>query len=178
MAFFSEVDLYFQQCDLERVLLMPDKLLAPFSRQVDTEGGTNGDQACDRCLWHRQYCVWPAEGAHQKSCDHCSLHKVVCTVSGGVQGCNWKTKGSARKGKRGLKRAQVEESEAESEGSGKDRWRARGLQSIAFGLLGLKESENEQNEILREQNGFLCRIAEWLESGLGPEEVPDLTLRE
>src|SRR5882724_11208272 len=185
MAFFSEVDLYFQQCDLERVLLMPDKLLAPFSRQVDTEGGTNEDQACDRCLRHRQYCIWPAEGARQKSCDHCSLRKVVCTVSGGVQVCNRKIKGSAGKGKRGLKRAWVEESEAETEGSGDDGWRARGLQSIAFSLLGLKESENEQNELLREQNelrreqnGFLHRIAERLESGLGPEEVPDLTLRE
>ena len=79
----------------------------------------------------------------------------------------------------------MEESEAESEGSGEDGWRAQGLQSIAFGLLGLKESENERNEILREknelrreQNGFRHRIAEQLESGLGPEEVPDSTLRE
>jgi len=36
----------------------------------------------------------------------------------------------------------------------------------------------EQNELWREQNGFLRRIAERLESGLGPEEVPDSTLRE
>jgi len=113
------------------------------------------------------------------------LRKVVCTVSGGVQVCNRKIKGSAGKGKRGLKRARVEESEAETEGSGDDGWRARGLQSIAFGLLGLKESENERNELLREQNelrreqnGYLHRIAERLESGLGPEEVPDSTLRE
>ena len=79
----------------------------------------------------------------------------------------------------------MEESEAETEGSGDDGWRARGLQSIAFGLLGLKESENERNELLREQNelrreqnGYLHRIAERLESGLGPEEVPDSTLKE
>jgi len=39
-------------------------------------------------------------------------------------------------------------------------------------------SLREQNELRREQNGYLCRIAEQLESGLGPEEVPELTLRE
>jgi len=82
-------------------------------------------------------------------------------------------------------RTEVEESELESDGSGEDGWRVRGLQSIAFGLLGLKESDNERNELLREQNelwreqnGYLRRIAEQLESGLGPEEVLDSTMRE
>ena len=64
------------------------------------------------------------------------------------------------------------------DGSGEDGWRAQGLQSIAFGLLGLKELDMERNELLREQNNYLCRIAEWLESGLGPEEVLDSTIRE
>ena len=49
-----------------------------------------------------------------------------------------------------------------------------------FGLLGLKESDRERNELLREQNGYLHRIAERLENGLGPEEVEvlDSTIRE
>src|SRR5882724_5296228 len=29
----------------------------------------------------------------------------------------------------------------------------------------------EQNELWREQNSYLHRIAEWLESGLGPKEI-------
>jgi len=41
---------------------------------------------------------------------------------GGVQVCNQKTKGTAGKGKRGLKRAWVEESEAETEGVGLVKW--------------------------------------------------------
>jgi len=80
---------------------------------------------------------------------------------------------------------EVEESELESDGSGEDGWRARGLQSISFGLLGLKELDTErnkllreQNELRREQNNYLHRIAERLESGLGPEEVLDSTIRE
>ena len=79
------------------------------------------------------------------------------------------------------------ESELESDGSREDGWRARGLQAITFGLLGLKESDRErnkllreQNELWREQNSYLHRIAEWLENGLGPEEVEvlDSTIRE
>ena len=73
----------------------------------------------------------------------------------------------------------------ESDGSGEDGWRVQGLQSIAFGLLGLKELDKERNELLREQNKlrreqneYLRRIAEQLESGLGPEEVLDSTIRE
>ena len=44
------------------------------------------------------------------------------------------------------------ESELESDGSGEDGWRAQGLQAIAFGLLWLKESDRERNELLREHN--------------------------
>ena len=40
----------------------------------------------------------------------------------------------------------------------------------------------EQNELWREKNGYLHRIAEWLENGLGSEEivvpVVDFTIRE
>ena len=58
---------------------------------------------------------------------------------------------------------QVEvESELESEGSGTG-WRVWVLQDVAFALLGLQESEDEQNELLREQNGFLQRITMCLE---------------
>jgi len=63
------------------------------------------------------------------------------------------------------------ESELESDGSGEDGWRAWGLQAIAFSLLGLKESDKERNKLLREQNSYLHRIAEWLENGLGSEEI-------
>ena len=61
---------------------------------------------------------------------------------------------------------EVEESDAESEWSGLGGWKARGMQDIAFGLLGIKE-------LLREQNGLLRRIAQGLDGGLGAgnEEV-------
>jgi len=75
---------------------------------------------------------------------------------------------------------EVEESELESDGSGEDGWRAQGLQSIAFGLLGLKESNSERNELLREQNELLRRIAQSLDRGskASSEEVEDSTIRE
>ena len=75
---------------------------------------------------------------------------------------------------------EVEESELESDGSREEGWRVWGLQAIAFGLLGLKESDKERNELLREQNSYLHRIAEQLENGLGPEEIEvlDSTIRE
>ena len=79
-------------------------------------------------------------------------------------------------GSRPWKRSKVEvESELELDGSGEDRWRA---QAIAFSLLGLKESDRERNELRREQNSYLRRIAEWLENGLGPEDILDSTIRE
>jgi len=70
------------------------------------------------------------------------------------------------------KKSRVEvELELESDGSGEDGWRVQSLQAIAFSLLGLKESDRERNELWREQNSYIHRIAEWLESGLGPEEI-------
>src|SRR5882724_2465082 len=130
------------------------------------------------------YCLWPPEGIRQKSCDHCAAQKSPCVVDG-VWVSNWKHRSRAE-GSRPQKRSrvEVEELELESYGSGEDRWRARGLQAITFGLLGLKELDRERNELLREQNelkreqnSYLHRIAEWLENGLGPEEV-DSTIRE
>ena len=75
-------------------------------------------------------------------------------------------------GSRLRKRSRVEvELELDSDGSREDGWRVQGLQAIAFGLLGLKELDKERNELLREQNSYLCRIVEWLENGLGSEEI-------
>ena len=148
---------------------------------------TNGEQSCNRCCRHRYYCRWLPEGAHQKSCDHCAGQKSSCAIDG-KRVSNQKRRDQSRaewSRPRKKSRTEVEESELESDGSGEDGWRVRGLQSIAFGLLGLKESDNERNELLREQNelwreqnGYLRRIAEQLESGLGPEEVLDSTMRE
>ena len=75
---------------------------------------------------------------------------------------------------------EVEESELELDGSREDRWRVRGLQSIAFGLLGLKELDKERNELLREQNELLNRLAQSLDRGskASSEEVEDSTIRE
>jgi len=60
--------------------------------------------------------------------------------------------------------------------------RARGLQDISFTLLGVKDSMEDQNELLREQNSYLKRIARHLDTGLDPEEVEvlveDSTIRE
>jgi len=48
------------------------------------------------------------------------------------------------------KRVRTEdELEAESEGSGTGGWNSRGLQDISFILLGLKDSMEDQNELLR-----------------------------
>src|SRR5882724_7629867 len=79
--------------------------------------GTNGDQICDQCTRHGQYCVWLPEGVWQKSCDHCAALKMVCTISG------------IRVSK---KKSQVEvELEAELEGSG-----TRGVETSGFLCLG------------------------------------------
>ena len=132
------------------------------------------------------YCIWPLEGIRQKSSDQCAAQKIPCAING-VQVSNRKRQDRSRaEGLRPRKknRVEVEESELESDGSGEDGWRVRGLQAITFGLLGLKESDREMNELLREQNelqreknGYLHRIAERLENGLGPEEL-DSTIRE
>jgi len=73
------------------------------------------------------------------------------------------------------KKAWVEvELESESEGR-RTGWRAWGLQDLSFAMLGLQESEDEQNELLREQNGFLQRIAMCLERmGVERERGPEL----
>src|SRR5882724_6652446 len=82
--------------------MTPEPLLAPFTEKgkvvssgilsgIDTgtenqtqveQSGTNGERSCDRCLWHRSYCIWPLEGVRQKSCDQCAAQKIVCTVTG------------------------------------------------------------------------------------------------
>jgi len=67
-------------------------------------------------------------------------------------GSNWKHRSRQRVTATEESRVEVEELELESYGSGEDRWRARGLQAITFGLLGLKELDRERNELLREQN--------------------------
>ena len=67
------------------------------------------------------------------------------------------------------KKSQVEvESEAESEGSRTRGWK----QEVSSALVGIWE-------LLREQNGYLKRIAQNLDGGLGTgEEDEDSTMRE
>jgi len=93
--------------------------------------------------------------------------KIVCTISG-VQVSKQKCQEPVEKG-RPWKKSQVEvESEAESEGSGTGGWR----QEISFALVGIRE-------LLREQNGYLKRIAQSLDGGLGAsEDEEDSTVRE
>jgi len=110
------------------------------------------------------------------------MQKIVCTILG-VQVSQQKCQEPLEKGRQSNKRLRTEdESEAESEGSGTGGWKARGLQDISFALLGLKDSMKDQNELLREQNGYLKRIAMHLDAGLGPEEeevpVEDSNIRE
>jgi len=74
----------------------------------------------------------------------------------GVWVSNWKWRDrSGAEGSRLWKRSrvEVEESDVELEWSGLSGWKARGMQDIALGLLGIKE-------LLREQNGLLmlCSI--------------------
>ena len=65
--------------------------------------------------------------------------------------------------------------EVESDGSRTGGWKARGLQDISFTLLKLKENMEDRNELLREQNGYLQRIASYLDGGevFSREEVPE-----
>jgi len=80
------------------------------------------------------------------------------------------------------KKMQVEmELELESDGSGEDGWRAWQLQDISFRLMGLWDNLEERLQILREQNGFLQRIAICLERTgvVGVVELDiDSTMRE
>jgi len=99
---------------------------------------------------------------------------MVCTITG-VWVSNWKQwERSGGEGSWPQKKSQVEveESDAELEGSGASGLKARGFQDITFGLLGIKE-------LLIEQNGYLKRIAQSLDGGLGAgEEEEDSTIRE
>ena len=128
------------------------------------------------------YCVWLPEGECQESCDQCMALKIQCAIDGiWVSNRKWQDRlGEEGSRPRKKSRVEVEESELESDGSGEDGWRVRGLQSIAFSLLGLKESNSERNELLREQNELLRRIAQSLDRGLkaSSEEVEDSTIRE
>jgi len=110
------------------------------------------------------------------------VQKIICTVLG-VWVSKQKHWEPLEKGKWSNKRVRIEdELEAELEGIGMGCWKARGLQDISFSLLGLKDSMEDQNELLREQNGYLKRIAMQLDAGLGPEEgevpVDNSTIRE
>jgi len=113
--------------------------------------------------------MWPPEGIQQKSCDHCAGQKMVCTV-GGIQVSNQKWQDQS--GGEGLwpkKKSWVEVgSDAESEGSGTGGWR----QEVSSALVGIRE-------LLREQNGYLKRIAKSLYGGLGAgEDEEDSTIKE
>ena len=48
--------------------------------------------------------------------------------------------------------------------------RKHGVSKISFTLLGLNDSMEENNELLREQNGYLKRIVLSLDGGLVPGE--------
>ena len=77
----------------------------------------------------------------------------MCTILGGVRVCNRKTKGTAGKGKRGLKRVRVEESEAETEGSGAGQSgpsNLRGDDRQQELLMGMKETLDHTNDLLVE----------------------------
>jgi len=122
------------------------------------------------------------------------LRKVVCTVSGGVWVCNQKTKGSAGKGKRGLKRVWVEESEAETERSGAGPSGPSNLrgyyqqQELLMGmketldhtndlLVELKESSDRRNALMEQQNALLECMVKRFDAGFVNSDV-DSTLKE
>ena len=104
-------------------------------------------------------------------------HKSVCMIDGvWVSKRKWK-ESKERLAPRWKKMRLEVESELELDGSREDGWRAWGLHDITFGLLGLQSNLEERNHLLREQNGYLQRIAMCLErTGLGPEL--DSTMRE
>ena len=167
--------------------MTPEKLLVPFmdkGKQVSTnwlqiwyqnwklrqreQPGTNGDWVCDWYEQHSQYCMWPPKGVCQKSCDHCACQKMVCTV-GGVRVSKWKQWDQSGEGSQPKKRNWVEVVlDAESERSGTGGWK----QEVSSTLVGIRE-------LLREQNGYLKRIAQSLDGGLGAgEDEEDSTMRE
>ena len=126
-------------------------------KQVE-QPGSNGERPCNWCRQHHMYCLWPLEGIQQKSCDHCAAQKIPCAVNG-IWVSNQKQQDRSRaEGSQPQKRSrvEVEELDVESEWSRLGGWKARGMQDIAFGLLGIKD-------ILREQNGLLRRKAQGLD---------------
>ena len=113
--------------------------------------------------------MWPPEGGWQKSCNHCTSQKMVCTIARTwVSNHKWQVKLGAE-GSWPKKKSWVEVGlDVESEGSGTRVWR----QEVSSALVGIRE-------LLREQNGFLRRIAQGLDGGLGASvEDQDYTMRE
>jgi len=95
------------------------------------------------------------------------VQKIVCTVSG-VWVSKQKWREPVEKGKPKKKSWVEVESEAESEGSRTGGWK----QEVSSALLGIQE-------LLREQSGYLKRIAQSLDGGLGAsEEDENSTMRE
>ena len=120
-------------------------------------------------------CLWLPEGIQQKSCNHCTVQKILCIVDSiQVSNQKWWDRSEVG-GLRPRKKIWVEvESDVESEWSGlggrRDRdWR----QEISSTLV-------EIQGLLREQNGLLRRIAQGSDGGLGTgnEEAEDSTIRE
>jgi len=96
---------------------------------------------------------------------------MVCTV-GGIWVSNWKWQNKlGREGQWPQKKSRVQvESDAELVGSGTGGWR----QEVSSALVGVWE-------LPREQNGYLKRIAQSLDGGLGASEEDedgDSTMRE
>ena len=113
--------------------------------------------------------MWLPEGVHQKSCNHCTVQSIVCTVDG-IQVSNQKQRDRlGAVGSWPKKRSQVEVgSDVESVKSGTRGWR----QEVPSALVGI-------SGLLREQNGCLMRIAQGLDVGLGASvEDHDSTMRE
>jgi len=134
------------------------------------EAGTNGDQLCNWCKHHSLYCLWPPESVHQKSCNHCAARKMVCLVQG-----EWVSKRKhwepSEKGKScSHKKLRLKWSHMLSQKAVGMVDRKHGVSKISFTLLGLNDSMEENNELLREQNGYLKRIVLSLDGGLVPGE--------
>src|SRR5882724_7437226 len=94
---------------------------------------------------------------------------MVCTIAETrVFNRKWQVKSGAE-GSWPKKKSQVEVgSHAESEGSGTGGWR----QEVSSALVGIRE-------LLRQKNGYLKRIAQSLDGGLGASvEDQDSTMRE
>src|SRR5882724_6680437 len=97
------------------------------------------------------------------------IAEMVCTITR-TRVSNWKWQ--VKSGAEGLcpnKKSRVEVgSDAESEGSGTRGWK----QEVSSALVGIRE-------LLREQNGYVKRIAQSLDGGLGAgDDDDDSTMRE